>query len=96
MQQQTNSSWIYVAGAMASAVQNLYNQNTSSDKNFLKFFQATRYSNWDFYVLNRDGDRIQTSDTLNRVKLINNYMCHLLWTITNSAFYTHRAFISVE
>lgn len=96
MQQQTNSSWIYVAGAMASAVQNLYNQNTSSDKNFLKFFQATLYSNWDFYVLNRDGDRIQTSDTLNRVKLINNYICHLFWTITNSAFYTHRAFISVE
>jgi len=55
MQQQTNSSWIYVAGTMASAVQNLYNQNTSSDKNFLKFFQATCYPNGDFYVLNRDG-----------------------------------------
>jgi len=31
MQQQTKSSWIYVAGTMIWAVQNLYNQNTSSD-----------------------------------------------------------------
>jgi len=81
---------------MASAVKNLYNENTSSDQNFPKFFQATCYPNWDFYVMNRDGDRIQTPDMLNHLKLINNYMRHLLWTLTNSAFYTHCTFISVE
>jgi hypothetical protein len=53
---------------MASAVQNLYNENTSSDKNVLIFFQATCYPNWDFYAMNRDGDRIQTPDTLNHLK----------------------------
>ena len=96
MQQQTNSSWIYVAGAMASAVQNLYHQNTSSDKNVLRFFQATCYPNWDFYVLNPEGGRIQTLDTLNHLKLLSNNMCHLIWTLINSALYTHLTFISVE
>jgi len=81
---------------MASAVQNLYNEKTPPDKNFLKFFQATYYPNWDFYVMNRDGDRIQTPDTVNHLKLINNYMCHLLWTLKNLAFYTYRKFISVD
>jgi len=79
MQQQTNSSWIYVAGAMPSAVQNFLQSKHIIRQKFLSnSSKQLACSNWDFYVLNRNGDRFQTPDTLNYAKLINNYMCHLL------------------